>query len=387
MEDLKSIHVNIKRIRLARELTQENVARNIGVSVAFYRKIENGSLSPDWDHIQAIANALDVPHRYLYCFFPKLHSVRFRTKEGKPIHDKILMDVERWYGEYDLVEEVSKKRFERKIKGIQDLSEKMSGIPMSNDANRSEMAARFSRVVLGLNHEEPVRDISMLLESHGIRLGEQKVNSSSGFFGLSVFPQDERDPAIVVNTAEELSVECWIFSAICELAHLILHPDDYTVEIKQENEEHSKEAAHFASHFLMPESSLKKKWEETDGFTLIDRVIKVKRFFGVSYKTLLYRITADFKDQYIWYSFHSRYLRQYGKSLVAKEEYEHPKKGVCFSVLPEPYSSHEPQGLCALDFSPGRLKKLVRNAMHDGELSIRRCAEVLDISYEEMYCG
>ena len=55
-----SIGANIKQIRELRNLSQEHVAQELGVSQASYARIESGSVSPKIDRLLRIAEVLEV---------------------------------------------------------------------------------------------------------------------------------------------------------------------------------------------------------------------------------------------------------------------------------------------------------------------------------------
>ncbi|WP_353484767.1 helix-turn-helix transcriptional regulator [Haliscomenobacter sp.] len=52
---------NIKRIRISRNYTQQYLASELGISMAWYNKLENGHKSFRLDQIDTIAKILDVP--------------------------------------------------------------------------------------------------------------------------------------------------------------------------------------------------------------------------------------------------------------------------------------------------------------------------------------
>jgi Zn-dependent peptidase ImmA (M78 family) len=129
---------------------------------------------------------------------------------------------------------------------------------------------------------------------------------------LSVGPQ-EKGPAIIVNTWNRISTERQIFSAVHELGHLLMHVS--------EDKEKEQEADLFAGHFLMPKDGFDKEWADTFGMSFLDRVMKVKRIFRVSYKTVLYRLVQEGEiSDSIWRQFPSAFERYYGKKLSQKEE-------------------------------------------------------------------
>ena len=56
-----SIKNNIRKIRKARKLTQEEMAHNLGISVTAYRDIEKGNTSILNSNLTRIASLLDTP--------------------------------------------------------------------------------------------------------------------------------------------------------------------------------------------------------------------------------------------------------------------------------------------------------------------------------------
>jgi len=228
-----------------------------------------------------------------------------------------------------------------------------------------------------------VRDICGLLEARGIKVLPLRV-ASDAFFGLSVAAADG-GPAIAVNVWERISVERWIFTAAHELAHLVLHLADYDVIQKDEEKRQEREANLFAAHFLMPQEVFAKEWDETRGMALIDRVLKVKRMFRVSYRTVLYRLseTGAYGPE-IWGRFQADIKRKTGRTLLKDDEPEALAMDAFRASFPEPSRAGEPEDLSPADFMEDRLFRLVRQAVEKAEITLARGAEVLGLPLEEM---
>ncbi|HEX4961702.1 MAG TPA: ImmA/IrrE family metallo-endopeptidase, partial [Thermoanaerobaculia bacterium] len=234
-----------------------------------------------------------------------------------------------------------------------------------------------------LKPSEPVRDVCGLLEANGIKVLPLRI-ASDAFFGLSVAAEDG-GPAVVVNTWDRISVERWIFTAAHELGHLVLHLDDYSLENKEEEERHEKEANLFAAHFLMPQSVFEKEWEETYGLAFVDRVLKVKRMFRVSYRTVLYRLgeTGRFGTG-VWRSFQAEYQRRHGRTLLKDDEPEALAADAFRATFPESSRAGEPEDLSPADFMEDRLLRLVRRAVESEAITLARGAEILALSLQDM---
>jgi len=370
-----TIAVNLRRIRRARRLSQGAVAERAGLSRAAYGNIEAGKSEPRVSTVQAIAGVLKVPLDQLVAPVRPLRAVRFRSNKRMRTREEILVDVARWLRDFNDVEEILGDAV---CSRVADIRLRVEGRP-----DRAVAAARITREAFGLDGEEPVRDICGLLESEGIKVHRIQL-SSPDFFGLSVGPRDG-GPAVVVNTAERISVERWIFTAAHELGHLVLHLSDYDVEQTEEQKEHEAEANAFAAEFLMPEVSFRKEWDETRGRDLVTRVLKVKRIFRVSYRTVLSRIAPAYSGpEGIWKRFQVEYARQYGRTHRGTDEPQTLERDAFRASFPESRSAGEPDTLSPVDFVHDRLPRLVRRAVEEEKISLGRGAEVLGLSLAEM---
>ena len=225
-----------------------------------------------------------------------------------------------------------------------------------------------------------MRDICGLLEENGVKLLLLETNRDS-FFGLSVGSRDH-GPAVVVNTWERISVERWIFTAAHELGHLLLHQDEYQRDATDLPTETERAADAFASEFLMPEAAFAKAWDETCGHSLLVRVLKVKRIFRVSYKTVLYRLIESGRETSdVWRAFQGQHRGYFGKTLRKTDEPEALHKS---EFAWNWGRSGEPAGLSRHDFIEGRLSRLVRRALEAERISLGRAAEMLGLTRDEM---
>ena len=118
------------------------------------------------------------------------------------------------------------------------------------DGFSPEYIAIYTRRLLKLNNDEPVKDIFSILESSGIILYE--INEDEKFDGVS-FITDKGYPIIIVN--KNFSNDRKRFTIAHELGHILMHNENnFPISSFREKE---KEANQFASEFLMPENSIK----------------------------------------------------------------------------------------------------------------------------------
>lgn len=374
--DLKIIGANLRRIREAKGLTQSEVADLAGISRVAYRNIESGASTPKVSTLQNIASGVEVKLQDLFVPVRTLKKVRFRASKRMNSRDNILTEVVRWLDDFNNLEGLLK---DSKSYRFKTLTKKLSS--MSRGDDRAKYAAEQARKELKLNETETIHDIAGLLESCGIKVYPLNL-VSDGFFGLSVAEEDG-GPAVIVNVWERISVERWIFSAAHELGHLLLHLDAYNIEESAEDDDQENEADVFASHFLMPEKAFKSEWNDTSGLPFVNRVLKVKRIFQVSYKTVLYRLSEISGDSSVWEKFYSAYKMRTRKTLGKTDEPEAltPDR---FQQSPEVLRSHEPDSLSPSHFVEDRLSRLVRDAIEKDEITMSRGAEILRIGLEDM---
>jgi Zn-dependent peptidase ImmA (M78 family)/DNA-binding XRE family transcriptional regulator len=347
---------NLRRTRVARGLSQTEVAERADLSRVAYRNIETGTAKPRVDTLMRISGVLGVRIEELLVEARTLMQVRFRAHKNRKMatREDVLVRVARWLDDYRELEELLGERPRFDFEGLAKRFARQKPSP-----ERAIRAAEAAREALGLEEVEAIRDVCGLLEDHGIKIYPLDL-ASVGFFGLSVSGEDG-GPAIVVNVWERITVERWIFTAAHELGHLLLHLGAYDVSRASENEEEEEEADVFASHFLMPEKIFRKEWEPTDGLPFVDRVLKVKHIFAVSCQAVLHRAFPDDKDRFRRFS--NAYRAKTGKELGKKDE---------------------PQRLPEARFKPDRRDRLVRAALKKGEISLSRAAEILGITVADM---
>ena len=375
--DLSTLTANLKRLRVARGKSQGEVADAAGLSRVGYRNIESGAAAPRVDSLLRVAKALDVKLEDLFVPTRALTAVRFRANKKMNTRGELLAEVGRWLDDYNELEELLEDRLPFGLDALCGQARRHRG------PGRAEKVAALARVAFGLREDEPVRDICGLLEGKGIKVFTPTL-ASEGFFGLSVAPGDG-GPAIIVNIWDRLSVERWIFTAAHELGHLLLHLDAYDVAETEEDPKQEKEADVFASNFLMPPELFEKKLAESKGLDLVKLVFKLKRFFGVSWKSVLYRVSSMSPDGgQVWGKFQAEYRAITGRTVGATEEPDGMVAAEFRSVAPPPKVADEPEHLLRDDFVEGRLYLLVRKAVEADEISMGRAAEILRVDLATM---
>ena len=374
-----TISSNLLRIRKDRGLSQEQLAAASGLSRSGYTNLEKGRSEPRTYTLRSLALALDIPLKELFTPVQTLERVRFRSLKRLKSREQVLADVTRWLENFSDIETLTDEHASHELEPLWIAIDQIQ-------TKEIPQIASMVRKSFGLIEREPVHDICGLLESVGIKVYSINV-ANDAFMGLSVCEEDG-GPAIIVNTWERLPVETWIFSAAHELGHLLMHLGAYDVSLKEEDKSQEIEADEFASHFLMPEAVFHKEWEETAGLPLIDRVLKVKRVFRVSWRTVLFRVAQMHpKDRrfLVWQRFNQEYKqRKKGRSLLKHDE----PFGIDKEIYQDPRGERpvgvEPEGMQPHDFQGDRLSRLVRKAIEEDIISMSWASEILQIPLMQM---
>lgn len=118
------------------------------------------------------------------------------------------------------------------------------------DGYSPEYIANYTRKLLKLNNDEPLRDIYTLLEESGIIIYE--MDATDKFDGISFFTH-KGYPMMVVN--KNFSNDRKRFTIAHELGHILMHIEThYPISSYRDKE---AEANEFAGEFLMPQSEIK----------------------------------------------------------------------------------------------------------------------------------
>lgn len=347
------------------------MAERARISRIAYRNIETRRSMPRADTLYALASALGSDVQDLLKPAPILTFVRFRSLKRLNSREDVLAEIAQRLEDYNGLEELLGAKNRLRLPALVAKAGQARG-------NRGPAAAGLVRSEFGLDDKEPIRDVCGLLEDRGIKVLPVDV-ATDAFFGLSVAEQDG-GPAVAVNTWERISVERRIFTAAHELGHLLLHEGAYHVAKAEEEKHEEREANAFAAYLLMPPKSFDSEWEATYGLPFIDRVLKVKRIFRVSYKTILQRLAESRPSSVNYYvRFQVDHKRRFGNSLTKADEPQRLKDG-----FPEERQAREPEHLSPSDFAGDRLFALVRRAIEQKKITFERGAEILHCPLAEL---
>ena len=366
MDNSNVIGTNVARLRAAKKVSPKALAERAELSRVALGKIEKGEALPRTATIRALASALGVSTLDLATPVREIRSVRFRARKKMRERAQILAEVANWIDDYRFLEDELDDTAELLLK------------PLISERKDPEGFANRVREILNLG-DSPIHDICGLLESCGIKV-LQSPRATDSFFGLSIAPVDG-GPAIVINTWDRIPVERWIFSAAHELGHLLLHQDAYDFNEEEEPDSEEREADSFAACLLMPHGKFNREWSDAAGHPLYERILKVKRIFHVSYRTVLRRlIDTGEATQMVYRTFQSQHKRRFKTTLKKADEPDTLDE----SKFDARYAQLEPARLANVDFMDDRLARLVRRGIETDCINLGRGAEILRISLDEM---
>jgi Zn-dependent peptidase ImmA (M78 family)/transcriptional regulator with XRE-family HTH domain len=372
---LNTLSSNIKYYRLKAGMSQTQTAKSAEMNRSAYIMLENGESEPRSSTLLKIAHALGVNLSALFEEPLKVSGIRFRTNKSKNKGEENtrLSDIRnflRWLNNYTFLENILQIKKPNQLND--NIIDEITGIKGIKER------AEYTRKAAGLNNKEPINDIISKLESLGIKIYLKKLFIKNCFgFSLS---DENLGKAIAINVDESITIERQVFTAAHELGHLILHRSSYDIRNKEEEKKQEEEANIFAGHFLMPDQGFRNKLKEYSGLNFIEIVLKIKRFYKVSYITVLKRIVDDgLAESSIYREFAIQYKQLYKKNL--RDHYEPDS----LRDNKNPYSSDiEPETLSAVEFFDDGLKTKVFEAYTKELITISKAAEILGITLSEL---
>lgn len=361
----ENVAQNLIKLRVTNKYTQEYVAEKSGISLLAYRNIESGKSKPNLSTLEKIARVYDIDVANLLNETQlQISKIRFRALEKKNIRKRedIIYEISLWIEKYN--------ELVKKLELNSNFGYRLANI--ENTTDDPIIMARKAREALDLKNDETVMDICNLIEfKAGIKIMAKQFNSDS-FFGLSAEDIDG-GKVIVVNTWDRISVERRIFSVAHELGHILMHFGNVQNNLITEDSKEEKEANTFAAHFLMPNSDFISAWNKSANCDFVDRVIRVKQIFRVSYQVVLYRLSEYIKENNIdfnvWKTFAILYRKKYGVKINWEKEVA--------SNLDE--NSRELRALSNQFYSSGRLAELVKKAVDVNKISQVDAANILNL--------
>ena len=342
----------IKKYRLNKNLSLQQLANLAGLSKPTIQQYEDGIINPSNKALTAVAEALRVE---VWNFFESeeanLELSEFRHGE------KLLDSDEEKRKIYDLVVDYSQSYLElENILGTEvEFDNPVADLLIQTYQDVEKAVLKIKKKWKLANN--PIDDICSLLESKGFKIITfDRPTESPGICGFMTSGH-RKIPVIILNTNHDHTREITRkrFTLLHESAHLILK---FCESVTKEFEE--KLCNRFASAFLMPAEALMDYLGKDRTNISLEELKDLKETYGMSVQAIIFRANSIglINDQVCsrWISLYEQWrteLKDFGNYTRSKEE-------------------------------PQRFNRLVTRGYMEKRISKEKVSEILDLSMEEI---
>lgn len=302
----------IERARLMRGFSLRSLANALNgkFSHTTLQKYEKGVICPNTEALGFIAQTLCVRADYFLTSDQfKLEQVEYRkhSKLGKKAQKQIQEEAFEFFERYLEIESVLSIPHEPLPK--YDLTKaSIDKLPKMIEEKAIKLRKQWD---IGMN---PISNVHSMLEAHGVKV--KILNDSEGFDGFSAFAKTEglSIPTVALSRNDNAGVRGDVtrlrFTAIHELAHLILMLPDYLKPADKERACHR-----FAGAFLIPKETFTKMFGQNRIKISVAELVAIKEEWGLSCVAIMARaqdlnlITAGrykafciLKNKWGWYT-------------------------------------------------------------------------------------
>ncbi len=282
--------IKIKIARCRKHFSMDELVSKMGtdaISKMSISKIERGLLNPSEKTLKAIAKACDVPVPFFYTTQVSISPMSFRYEKDIPsrkaemIEAEVIHSIEECFAKEEMVNRTFS--FVNPLRGFQ--------ISNYDDAEQAAYLLR-QHIVIG-NH--PIHSVYEMLEELGIMVLEVDVGSTE-LLGTSTIINNVQ-PVVIVNTQSCTTTERKRFTALHELAHLLLsihpiaeeqfHNEKTDITLKCPTVE--RLCHHFASAMLISSSSIKRRLGNHRSELSIKELVSIRNMYGISISAVVHR--------------------------------------------------------------------------------------------------
>lgn len=282
--------IRIKIARCRKHFSMDDLVARMGddaISKMSISKIERGLLNPSEKTLKAIATACDVPVSFFYMSQVSISPMSFRyekdipSRKAKLIEAEVIHTIEDCFAKEEMV-----KRSFSFVNPLQDFF-------VSTYTEAEEAAYQLRQHIVIGNH--PIHSVYEMLEELGIMVLEVDVDTTE-LLGTSTIINNVQ-PVVIVNTRSCTTTERKRFTALHELAHLILsiYPiaedlfrnERTDVTLKYPTVE--RLCHHFASAMLISAPSIKRRLGEHRAELSIKELISIRNMYGISISAVVHR--------------------------------------------------------------------------------------------------
>ena len=339
---MSGIGINLKRIRLLKNLSLNEAGKLLNMTATAVSKYEKGEIIPDSKKLIDFANAYNVNSIDLLKVYnaPKMKFNSFRKR--KRLVGKNL----------ELLENLIQDEVAKYLEVIELNNTVLQSIKLKkylcNSLEDAENAANDFRNFIKISNKQPISDLTNIFENLGIVIIHIKNPDErfTDFDGLSEFVNNI--PVIVILDGIKDGAR-QRFTIAHELGHLLLN-------IKDEELDEEKLCNRFASALLMPKEAVINEFGLSRNHINFFELTAFKLEFKVSYTAIAYRL----KDLNIISDYFYKNLSIYLSQRIGKND----------SNPIQPETSYQ-------------FKKIVYKLEADEIISISKACELLGVSIDE----
>ena len=287
------INIAPERIRLARRLqrlSMDDLVQRMGdhaVSKMSISKIERGLLKPSDQTLRAIAEACKVPLTFFRMPKVTLTPMSFRfekdipSKQARQIEADVIRRIEDCFAKEEMAGRVAPF-----VNPLHDIN-----VSTYTDAEEAAHQLRH-HIVIG---RHPLHSVYEMLQELGIMVIEVDVDTTQ-LLGTSTIVNNVQ-PVVIINVRSCTTTERKRFTALHELAHLILDlqplPED---QFRNEREDVTLKCPtverlchRFAGAMLISPSSLKRRLGDQRTEVSLKELISIRNMYGISIAATVHR--------------------------------------------------------------------------------------------------
>lgn len=270
----------LKKARLYRGLTVEELAEKINVSKQTISQYENEKIIPSFEKILALINTLSFPYEYFYQEDDtkiELKSVYFRSllKTSKKHRTEQCIKIEHLASIYSFLSDY--------------INFPKLNLPQNLEYSSPIEAARFIRDFWGLG-EEPITNLINVIEANGLIVTTFPTSTDE----IDAFSQlvkiNGEDVYLIVLSSNKKAAVRSNFDIAHELGHILLHEWSEDIESlsREQFRQREKEANQFAAEFLLPREYFLKNIIK-DYASNINYYVNIKEKWHVSIAAMIHR--------------------------------------------------------------------------------------------------
>ena len=330
---VRIIGTKIRKLREEMELTQEDLARSVGLSSEFISLLELGRRSPSLESLSRIAKFLNK-------------EISFFILERAESFDTLIKGEK-----LDLKTRRLLKKFRKYCDdylGLEEMTGRQSDLaPLYGNVSAEKMAAQErSRLELG---EDPVSNVFLLLEQNGLHVCRFPIQDEINIAGAFVFLEYKQAAFALVNSRQPFLQQA--LTAVHEYGHylkdrfdgpIIDNPDIFIEDYITLYHGREKYVQTFALHFLLPPGKLSdfiQKDLRCKQLTMED-VLYIRRYYDVSFLAILQMLKKlEFISLGQFKEWQKRDWEQHENSLFGSRRLNVPQRGTDHSLLSPRYIS------------------------------------------------